>query len=173
VLHSWVFLKIQPYRQRSLAKRRFEKLAPRFFGPYKVIRQIGSVAYELELPPDSRIHPVFHVSMLKPARGIVPPTALAPLPLTRDWVYDVQPHSVLDYRWVLEAGQPVLELLISWMHRPKEEATWESYDLFSSFQLSNLRTSRLLGTEVLLRLNQFRSTKGETKRPKFRPKWTC
>lgn len=36
-----VFLKIQPYRQRSLAKRRCEKLSPKFFGPYEITERIG------------------------------------------------------------------------------------------------------------------------------------
>ena len=38
------FLKLRPYRQRSLAKRRFEKHAVRYYGPYKVLQLIGSVA---------------------------------------------------------------------------------------------------------------------------------
>ncbi|KAD2393285.1 hypothetical protein E3N88_40262 [Mikania micrantha] len=100
-----------------------------------------SLAYELELPPTSRIHPVFHISLLKPAKSVVPPPQPAPLPLTRDWEYDVQPASVAAHRWVLEAGQPVLELLIHWQNRPIEEATWECYDLlknqFPTFRLAD------------------------------------
>ncbi|KAD4384176.1 hypothetical protein E3N88_24344 [Mikania micrantha] len=96
-----------------------------------------------QLPSTSRIHPVFHISLLKPAKGVVPPPQPAPLPLTRDWEYDVQPASVAAHRWVLEAGQPVLELLIHWQNRPTEEATWECYDLLKNqFLLSDLRTNK-------------------------------
>ncbi|KAI3694717.1 hypothetical protein L1987_77686 [Smallanthus sonchifolius] len=138
---DYVFLKIQPYRQQSLGKRRFEKLSPGFFGPYSIKRCIGPVAYELNLPPDARVHSVFHVSMLKPARGSFASTPIPLLPITKNWVFDVQPNSIIDHRWIKEAGQLTLELLVSWLHRPLEEATWEHYDLlrdqFLSFHLED------------------------------------
>ncbi|GJR47585.1 peroxidase 64 [Tanacetum coccineum] len=66
---------------------------------------------------------------------------IAPLPITKDWEIDVQPASIVDHRWVLEVGQHVLELLVSWTQRPMEEATWETYDLlpeqFSHFCLED------------------------------------
>ncbi|GJY60943.1 retrotransposon gag domain, retroviral aspartyl protease [Tanacetum coccineum] len=50
-------------------------------------------------------------------------TDIAPLPITKDWEIDIQPHFVLAHHWVYEAKKHVLELLISWCDRPQEEAT--------------------------------------------------
>lgn len=72
-----VFLKLRPYRQKSIVHRRNEKLAPRFFGPYKILDRVGPVG--LELPNEATIHNVFHVSQLKAIIGeACQPTQLYP-----------------------------------------------------------------------------------------------
>lgn len=50
---DYVYLKLQPYRQTSVAFRASMKLAPRFFRPYQIIGKVGTVAYRLALPPSS------------------------------------------------------------------------------------------------------------------------
>ena len=60
-----VYLRLQPYMQSSLKKKGAEKLKPHFYGPYKVVWKVGEVSYELELPEESKVHNVFHVSNLK------------------------------------------------------------------------------------------------------------
>jgi hypothetical protein len=64
-----VFLRLQPYRQSSMKKSGAEKLKPRFYGPYRIMRRVGEVAYELELREGSKIHNVFDVSFLKKTMG--------------------------------------------------------------------------------------------------------
>ncbi len=43
------------------------KLQPRWMGPFRVLKSVGSVVYKLELPAYwSSVHPVFHASLLRP-----------------------------------------------------------------------------------------------------------
>lgn len=73
-----VFIKLQPYIQNSVMRRTNAKLAFRYFGPFRISKCINAVAYQVDLPPESRIHPVFHVSQLRKVlkRGIQASTAL-------------------------------------------------------------------------------------------------
>ena len=57
-----VYLKLQPYRQTSLAMRKCLKLSAKYYGPFEVISRVGGVAYKLALPSSSKLHPVFHIS---------------------------------------------------------------------------------------------------------------
>lgn len=62
-----LYLRLHPYKQPSLKRKGMEKLKPHFYGPYRIIKRVGEVAYELELLEESKIHNVFHVSCLEKA----------------------------------------------------------------------------------------------------------
>ena len=60
-----VFLKVSPMKG-VMRFRKKGKLAPRYIGSFEIRSRVGEVAYRLVLPPELlRIHPVFHVSMLR------------------------------------------------------------------------------------------------------------
>lgn len=41
---DWVYLRLQPYQQKSVSMRKNLKLSPRFYGPFRILKKIGTVA---------------------------------------------------------------------------------------------------------------------------------
>ncbi|GJR90373.1 ty3-gypsy retrotransposon protein [Tanacetum coccineum] len=120
-----VLVKLQPYRQLTLARRLSHKFLKRYYGPYEILERIGKVAYRLALPVTSKIHPVFHVSILKPFLGSKS-EAVAEIPGESDEGFVVdQPLSVCGSRFVLRDGSLVKQVLVQWAGRSPEDATWE------------------------------------------------
>jgi hypothetical protein len=64
-----VFLRLQPYKKNSLKDKHYQKLDPKFYGPYAILKCVGPVTFQLTLPNDSKLHRVFHVSYLKKVIG--------------------------------------------------------------------------------------------------------
>ncbi|KAD2805602.1 hypothetical protein E3N88_38979 [Mikania micrantha] len=120
----WVYLKLQPYMQSSLRVHKHSKLTPKYFGPFLIIDKVGKVAYKFDLPDESQIHPVFHVSLLKPAVG--PPDKI--IPLTEDVHFRLKPLRVLDWELVKRGSRAAMKVLVHWEGQSQQEATWEFLD---------------------------------------------
>ena len=104
------------------------KLAPKWYGPFKIIKAISPVAYRLQLPPTWTIHNMFHTSLLlpyseTPAHG---PNFSRPPPdlIGREEEYDVE--SIRAHRYF--GRNKRLQFLIRWKGYPESDNTWEPAD---------------------------------------------
>ena len=123
---DWVFLRIQPYKQMSLKQaKKDNKLSPKYYGPYKVLQKIGTMAYKLELPASSRVHPVFHVSCLKKVIGENLPVQTVLPELDGEGKIILEPEAVIEKRTRQLRNRSISENLIKWKNLPTEDSTWE------------------------------------------------
>ena len=91
-----VFLKLSP-RKGVVRFGKRGKLNPRYIGPFEIVDGIGPVAYILDLPEEfSRVHNVFHISML---RKYIPDSShvleTPEIELRDDLSYEEQPVQIL------------------------------------------------------------------------------
>ena len=105
------------------------KLLPKFEGPFRVSAVISPVAYRLELPPTMAMHPVFHVSLLKPYRSSEafpnrePNTR--PPPVTALGPDHFVVERLLDVKSVGRGKHSKRLFLVKWAGYPLYESTWE------------------------------------------------
>ena len=122
---DWVFLRLQPCKQMSLRQdKKNNKLSPKYYVPYKVLQNIGTMTYKLELSASSRVHPVFHVSCLKKVIGdkILVQTILPELDEEGKIIFELE--AITDTRIHQLRNRSISEYLIKWRKLPAEDSTW-------------------------------------------------
>nr|KYP45931.1 hypothetical protein KK1_032491 [Cajanus cajan] len=127
-----VLVLLQPYRQSSVSQGRHHKLCKRFYGPFPVLERVGQVAYRVGLPAESRIHPVFHISVLKLFQGQMVSQTHDLLASSFDNKPIKLPVAICASRTVLNHGITQKQVLVQWEGHTPEEATWEPFSEFCS-----------------------------------------
>ena len=122
-----VFLKVSPWKGVLRFGKR-GKLRPRYIGPYEIIARVGPVAYRLDLPPElSKVHNVFHVSMLR--KYIPDPSHILkdqPVELKEILTYKEQPMQIVDRREQILRNKVIHLVKVLWGNHEIKEATLES-----------------------------------------------
>ena len=132
---DWVFLWLQPYKQMSLKQaKKDNKLSPKYYGPYKVLQKIGTMAYKLELPAASRLHPVFHVSCLKKVIGDKLPVQKILPKLDEEGKIILESEEITKTRTRQLRNRSISEYLIKWKNLPTEDSTWEDENFMQNYR---------------------------------------
>ena len=128
-----VFLRLQPCKQTSLKAEHCQKLAPKFYGPYTVLKHVGQVAYQLALPSQSKLHPIFHVSCLKKVIGTRCQIQTNLPELAKEGSIWLQPKSFLDQHERRLHQRTIKEVLVQWKDMTLTDATWEPATILQQF----------------------------------------
>ncbi|XP_040930051.1 uncharacterized protein [Gossypium hirsutum] len=123
---DFIFLKVLSWKKVMRFDRK-GKFSPRFIGSYQILKQVGLIAYQLELPSElDRIYDVFHVSMLR--RYHSDPTHIVPveeIEVRPSLTFKEEPTQILDrgVKVLRKKSIPLVKVL--WWNHSIEEATWE------------------------------------------------
>jgi hypothetical protein len=128
---------------KNLRQGAGSKLLPKWLGPFRVTHMVGPNAVKLSLPEQHRMHPTFHVSLVKPYKSdgtVQPPGA----PLTKDHdkvpIYEVE--KIVDHKVTRTAigkyrrgktrrYREKLEFLVKWRDYDPVHNSWISLDDFA------------------------------------------
>ena len=129
------------------------ELNPRYIGPFEIVERIGPVAYRLDLPEEfSRVHNVFHISMLR--KYIPDPSHVLETPeieLRDDLSYEEQPVQILGREEKELRNKTISLVKVLWRNHLVEEATWKREDqMRSQYPYLFHNTGTNFGDEIFL-----------------------
>ncbi|KAL6350705.1 hypothetical protein AAG906_028162 [Vitis piasezkii] len=129
-----VLLKLHPYRQERSSNELIKIIQPLLW----TLSYFGENRSEhTAIATYTRIHPVFHVSLLKPYNGTPAVTPLDLPPLADNGIITLEPQQILDTRWIKRGDTFMEESLVHWKHLPHEEATRSPRILFATVSSSD------------------------------------
>lgn len=103
-----------------------KKLDDRRFGPFRVLEKVDLRAFHIQLPPTwKKVHPVFHVSLLRPAKPTPSDVQRTPAPppaVSVDGKTEYAVERILDSRLYRHK----LQYHVKWMGYGMDDSTWES-----------------------------------------------
>lgn len=110
------------------------KLRPRYIGSFKIIEQVGTVAYRLELPQElSGVHDVFHICNLR--KCLANPTQHVPINeirVDKNLNFMEEPVEILDRQTKKLKNKRYTIVKVRWNARCGAEFTWEREDHMKS-----------------------------------------
>ena len=101
------------------------KLSPRYVGPYKILKRVGKVAYDLELPAElAAVHSVLHISLLKKCVGDLAFVVPLEILVVKDSLsYKDVPIEILDRQVRRLRNKKVASVKVLWRSQSIEGAT--------------------------------------------------
>ncbi|GKD42609.1 putative reverse transcriptase domain-containing protein [Tanacetum coccineum] len=126
---DYVLLKVSPWKGVvSFGKK--GKLAPRFVGPFEIVKKIGLIAYKLRLPEElNGVHDTFHVSNLK--KCLADPTLQVPLDeiqVDAKLNFIEEPVEILEREFKKLKRSRIAIVKVRWNSKRGPEFTWERED---------------------------------------------
>ena len=133
------------------SSRPSKKLDDKRYGPFPIEKIISENAYKLKLPSSLKIHPVFHVSKLRPFkedRSLHPVDQTRPPPALS---HEVEKYEVDFFRDIQPAGAG-FKYLVHWKGYPIKERTWKLVENLSNSQkyIDEFHKKHLFATQMLL-----------------------
>ena len=120
-----MYIKVNP-NKISLRLGKYSILAPRNCGPFEILAKVGLGAYQLALPPNIKVHNVFHISILKIYVPYVSHVIYwNVIQVEPEGEFQVGLERILDGRELLLQNYTIRQVKVQWKHLSPKEATWE------------------------------------------------
>jgi hypothetical protein len=134
------------------------KFTPRRHGPFKVIKVLSPVSYQLALPTQWSIHPVFHIDLLTPYRETIMhgPNYQRPVPDLVDREEEYSVEKILDSRKFGRRRR--LQYLVKWEGYPDSDNMWvDKDDVFADDKVREFKVSNPAKETHIRRLSSAKS----------------